>query len=159
MRFQKEHWELSAFHCFIISSQSFDHKQLWSPFLVLQARQPEIKTAVPLLWETGSWASWKRFGLLLGQLAIFMFPTECHSVLSEAWFCELTFDRHLLYLTCQLRSGLPHLQRVAYKHRQTLRAKKSPTEHMAPLPSSPLLLCLSDVLSGVDFLVCLCVSL
>lgn len=57
------------------------------------------------------------FCLLLGQLANFMLPTECHSVLSKAWFCELTFDRHLLYLTCQLRSGLPHLQQVACKHR------------------------------------------
>lgn len=57
------------------------------------------------------------FSLLLGQLANFMFPTEHHSVLSKAWFCELTFDRHLLYLTCQRRSGLPHLQHVACKHR------------------------------------------
>lgn len=38
-------------------------------------------------------------------------------MLSKAWFCELTFDRHLLYLTCQLHSGLPHLQHVVCKHR------------------------------------------
>lgn len=30
------------------TSQSFDHKQLLSPFLVLSARQPEIKRSRPL---------------------------------------------------------------------------------------------------------------
>lgn len=30
------------------SSQSFDHKQLWSPFLALSACQPEIKRGCPL---------------------------------------------------------------------------------------------------------------
>lgn len=75
------------------------------------------KGAVPLPQERGSRISWLCFSLWLGQLANFMFPTEHHSVLSKAWFCELTFDRHLLYLTCQLHSGLPHLQHVACKHR------------------------------------------
>lgn len=58
-----------------------------------------------------------KFALLLGQLASFMFPTECPSVLSKAWFCELTSDRHFLRLTCQLHGGLPHLQHGACKHR------------------------------------------
>lgn len=58
-----------------------------------------------------------KFALLLGQLASFTFPTECPSVLSKAWFCELTSDRHVLRLTCQLHGGLPHLQHGACKHR------------------------------------------
>lgn len=95
---------------------------LWSQTIILSFSSflhahPKSKGAAHFLQERGSRASWMKFALLLGQLASFMFPTECPSVLSKAWFCELTSDRHFLRLTCQLHGGLPHLQHGACKHR------------------------------------------
>lgn len=122
-------------------------------YLPLSSFRPanlKSKGAVPLLQERGSWASWMCFSLLPGQLATCMFPTELHSVLSKAWFCELTFDRHLLYLTCQLHSGLPHLRHVACEHRPNPSSQEEPHRAHGSAPRlSPAHPVLSDAFSRV----------
>lgn len=105
---------------------------------------PKSKGAAHFLQGRGSRASWMKFSLLLGQLANFMFPTECHSVLSKAWFCELTSDRHFLHLTCQLCSGLPHLQHVACKHRPS-RPSQEESQGALHLPAPFCSSCLPDI--------------
>lgn len=93
-----------------------------------------------------------KLALLLGQLASFTFPTECPSVLSKAWFCELTSDRHFLRLTCQLHGGLPHLQHGACKHRLSRPSQEEsygvlhvPALFLPFLLARHILLCLGSV--------------
>lgn len=134
------------------SSQSFDHKESLSPFLILSVCQPEIKKGPSSCCEREEAERPGCFFLLLGQLANFTFPTERHSVLSKAWFCELTCDGHLLYLTCQLRSGLPHLRHVACEHRPNPSSQEEPHGACGPCSLSSALSstsCLSDAFSHV----------
>lgn len=122
MGFQKEHDALSDFLCFIFFSQSFDHNHCPTPS---HPFYPATWTkGHPLLWREGAQLPGCASPCCRANWQLVCFPLS-FTVLSKAWFCELTFDRHLLYLTCQL-------QRTSSFTACGLRAQTNPSSQEEP---------------------------